>query len=69
MLREGVLKELCKEHNTTLYCLSKETGISKSYIYNLANGKMLNPSKLYMGQIARFFGVHERELRDWRKNK
>ena len=30
---------------------------------------MLNPSKVYMGQIARFFGVHERELRDWRKNK
>lgn len=65
MLRENILNELCKKNNTSLYALAKETGISKTYIYNLANGTMNNPSKAYLQQIADFFSVNTRELKDW----
>ena len=65
MLRENILNELCAENKVSLYALSKETGISKSYIYNLANGTYKNPSHAYFKQIADFFSVDTIVLKDW----
>ena len=65
MLRENILNELCAANKVSLYALSKETGISKSYIYNLANGTYKNPSPAYLKQIADFLRVDTKIWKEW----
>ncbi|NLB87851.1 MAG: helix-turn-helix transcriptional regulator [Syntrophomonadaceae bacterium] len=38
------LKNICDKRGITMYRISKDTGISQSYLSELVNGKASNPS-------------------------
>lgn len=47
-----VIKPLRKSRNITLYGLSKSTGISRTYLRNLENNKVFNPTMQILNKIA-----------------
>lgn len=51
------LQQQLENNNMTPYKLSKASGVSKSYIYNLLNGKMTNPSISILQLLANALGV------------
>ena len=52
-----VIKEKRKEKNITLYRLYKMTGLSYSYLSELENNKVFNPSLETMNKIAHALNV------------
>lgn len=52
-----VIKEKRKEKNITLYKLYKMTGLSYSYLSELENNKVFNPSLDTMNKIAHALNV------------
>jgi transcriptional regulator with XRE-family HTH domain len=51
------LRTLRKRHGLTQVQLSKQTGLSQSYIGDLESGKHHNPSANFAVIVADFFGV------------
>lgn len=62
MIDKNKLKKLADKNNLTMYRISKETGITESYIQSLFNGKQDNPSVKVAYKIAKLLGVKIDEL-------
>ena len=56
------IKEIREKKNITLYRLSKETGISRSYLTDLENNKKTNPSLETAYKISLALDVSIRDL-------
>lgn len=56
------IKEIREKKNITLYRLSKETGISRSYLTDLENNKKTNPSLETAYRISLALDVSIRDL-------
>lgn len=56
------VRELRKAHNLTMSELAKKSGTASSYISDLENGKIKNPSITKMEKIAEALGVSIAEL-------
>ena len=52
MLFVFVIKEVRQKRGISIYKLHKLTGLSYSYLYDLENNKIKNPSLLTMNKIA-----------------
>lgn len=48
------LKNICEKKKITMYRLSKETGISQSYLSEMVNGKATNPSSEVLIKLSNF---------------
>ena len=57
-----VIKPLRKNRNLTLYQLSNITGISRTYLRNLENNKVFNPTLFILDKIAEAFNVTIKDL-------
>ena len=57
-----VIKNIREKKNFTLYKLSKETGLSRTYLRNLENNKSFNPTLAVLGNIANSLGVKIKDL-------
>lgn len=57
-----VIKPLRKNRNLTLYQLSNITGISRTYLRNLENNKVFNPTLFILDKIAKAFNVTIKDL-------
>lgn len=57
MFDSNKLKKLAQKKNLTIYRISKETGITESYINSLFNSKQSNPSVRVAYKIATLLGV------------
>lgn len=57
-----VIKPLRKSRNITLYGLSKSTGISRTYLRNLENNKVFNPTLQILNKIASVLNVTIKDL-------
>ena len=57
-----VIKPLRKSRNITLYGLSKSTGISRTYLRNLENNKVFNPTMQILNKIASVLNVTIKDL-------
>lgn len=57
-----VIKPLRKSRNITLYGLSKSTGISRTYLRNLENNKVFNPTMKILDKIANALDVTIKDL-------
>lgn len=57
-----VIKMLRTSKNITLYKLSKETGLSRTYLRNLENNKAFNPTILALEKIAIALNVNIKQL-------
>lgn len=62
MFDNNKLKKLAEKKNLTIYRISKETGITESYINSLFNGKQSNPSVRVAYKIATLLGVKIEDL-------
>ena len=62
MIDKNKLKKLADKNNLTMYRISKETGITESYIRSLFNGKQDNPSVKVAYKIAQVLGVRIEDL-------
>lgn len=68
--REGIfifidnLRVFMNMRGLTGYDVAKMSGVSKSYIYDLINGKRTNPSISKVEQIATALGVNIQDLLD-----
>ena len=60
-----VIRNVRKKKNITLYRLYKLTGLSYSYLSELENNKVFNPSLATMYKIANALEVEEKELFDF----
>lgn len=56
------IKEIREKKNITLYRLSKETGISRSYLTDLENNKKTNPSLETAYKISLALNVSIRDI-------
>lgn len=56
------LKLICDKRNITMYRVSKETGISQSYLSALVNGKAINPSIEVLIKLSDFLRISIAEL-------
>lgn len=56
------LKLICDKRNITMYRVSKETGISQSYLSDLVNGKAVNPSIGVLIKLSDFLKIPIAEL-------
>ena len=56
------LKLICDKRNITMYRVSKETGISQSYLSDLVNGKAVNPSLEVLIKLSDFLRIPIAEL-------
>lgn len=56
------IKEIRKNKNLTLYNLSKNTGISRTYLRALENNKKSNPTIQTLYQIALALNVNIKDL-------
>jgi transcriptional regulator with XRE-family HTH domain len=56
------LKLICDKRNITMYRVSKETGISQSYLSDLVNGKAVNPSIEVLIKLSDFLRIPIAEL-------
>ena len=56
------IKDLMKEKNMSIYRLSKETGISDSFLGKILNGKVENPRIQTVKQIAKALNVAINEI-------
>ena len=61
------LKLICDKRNITMYRVSKETGISQSYLSDLVNGKAVNPSIEVLIKLSDFLRIPIAELLNERK--
>lgn len=57
-----VIKMLRTSKNITLYKLSKETGLSRTYLRNLENNKTFNPTINVLEKIAVALNVNIKQL-------
>ena len=57
-----VIKMLRTSKNITLYKLSKETGLSRTYLRNLENNKTFNPTLRVLEKIANALNVNIKQL-------
>lgn len=57
-----MIKMLRTNRNMTLYKLSKETGLSRTYLRNLENNKTFNPTLLTLEKIAKALDVNIKNL-------
>lgn len=57
-----VIKMLRTSKNITLYKLSKNTNLSRTYLRNLENNKTFNPTMLVLEKIARALNVSIKQL-------
>lgn len=57
-----VIKMLRTSKNITLYKLSKDTNLSRTYLRNLENNKTFNPTMLVLEKIARALNVSIKQL-------
>jgi len=57
-----VIKKIRESKNITLYKLSKETGISRTYLRDLENNKKFNPTLLMLEKISNALNVKLKEL-------
>lgn len=57
-----VIKMLRASKNITLYKLSKDTNLSRTYLRNLENNKTFNPTMLVLEKIARALNVNIKQL-------
>lgn len=48
------LKNICDKKNITMYQLSKDTGISQSYLSELVNRKATNPSSKVLIKLSNY---------------
>lgn len=62
MINNKKLIQLANERNLSRYRISKETGISETYINNIFNGKQIDPSVSIAYKLAKYFGVAIEEL-------
>lgn len=62
MFDSNKLKKIAEKKNLTIYRISKETGITESYINSLFNGKQSNPSVRVAYKIAILLGVKIEDL-------
>jgi len=51
------VKKICSKKKITMYRVSKETGISQSYLSDLVNGKATNPSSEVLIKLSEFLNV------------
>lgn len=56
------LKKLCESKNISLKILSKKSGVSISYLYQLQNGIKDNPSLKVAEKLADVLGITIAEL-------
>lgn len=56
------IKMLRTSKNITLYKLSKNTNLSRTYLRNLENNKTFNPTMLVLEKIARALNVSIKQL-------
>lgn len=52
MSLSGNIKSIIDKKNITMYKLAKESGISKSYVWEIVQGKKRNPSVETIKKIA-----------------
>ena len=57
-----VIKMLRTSKNITLYKLSKDTNLSRTYLRNLENNKTFNPTMLVLEKIAKALDVNIKQL-------
>lgn len=57
-----VIKKIRESKNITLYKLSKETGISRTYLRDLENNKKFNPTLLMLEKISSVLNVKLKDL-------
>lgn len=57
-----VIKPLRENRNITLYSLSKHTGISRTYLRNLENNQVFNPTLQVLNKIAIALNVTIKDL-------
>ena len=57
-----VIKMLRTSKNITLYKLSKDTGLSRTYLRNLENNKTFNPTINVLEKIAVALNVNIKQL-------
>lgn len=58
------IKEALESQNKSQYWLSKESGVSASYINDLVNGKCHNPSVTKLQSIAKALKISVTKLLD-----
>lgn len=58
------IKEIRENRHITLYSLSKNTGISRTYLRELENNKKDNPTIKTLCKIANFLEVNIKDLFD-----
>lgn len=57
-----VIKKIRESKNITLYKLSKETGISRTYLRDLENNTKFNPTLLMLEKISDALNVKLKDL-------
>jgi transcriptional regulator with XRE-family HTH domain len=57
-----VIKKIRESKNITLYKLSKETGISRTYLRDLENNTKFNPTLLMLEKISNALNVKLKDL-------
>ena len=62
MIDKKKLKRLAVKNNLTMYRISKQTGITESYIQSLFNGKQDNPSIKIAYKISKLLRVKIEDL-------
>ena len=62
MINKNKLIHLAKERKVSRYRVSKDTGISETYINNIFNGKQVNPAISIVYKLAKYFGTSIEEL-------
>ncbi|MDU1252899.1 MAG: helix-turn-helix transcriptional regulator [Peptostreptococcaceae bacterium] len=62
MIDKNKLKRLAVKNNLTMYRISKQTGITESYIQSLFNGKQDNPSIKIAHKISKLLRVKIEDL-------
>lgn len=59
------LKKIAKSKDISMYKLSKDSGVSQSYISELVSGKQNNPTMDIAKKLARTLNVSIDELINW----
>lgn len=62
VINKNKLIQLSEERKVSRYRISKETGISETYINNIFNGEQVNPSVSIAYKLAKYFEVSIEEL-------
>lgn len=57
-----IIKKIRESKNITLYKLSKETGISRTYLRDLENNKKFNPTLSMLERISDALNVKLKDL-------